>query len=107
SWSFYAVADHREPRPFPTRRSSDLVRGRIVGDGVHREVAPREVVLDVVHVLHVIGTAAVGVALLAAEGRDLVAAPPEEHRHRPRSEEHTSELQSRENLVCRLLLEKK
>src|SRR5690606_41634124 len=29
---------------------------------------------------------------------------PERHR---RSEEHTSELQSRENLVCRLLLEKK
>src|SRR5690606_41963893 len=32
------------------------------------------------------------------------------HRRRPaseRSEEHTSELQSRENLVCRLLLEKK
>src|SRR5690606_39400291 len=29
------------------------------------------------------------------------SAPP------PRSEEHTSELQSRENLVCRLLLEKK
>src|SRR5690606_39716602 len=28
-------------------------------------------------------------------------------RQRPRSEEHTSELQSRENLVCRLLLEKK
>src|SRR5690606_41537472 len=27
--------------------------------------------------------------------------------HAPRSEEHTSELQSRENLVCRLLLEKK
>src|SRR2546421_4055588 len=32
------------------------------------------------------------------------------HRHRPddgRSEEHTSELQSRSDLVCRLLLEKK
>src|SRR5260370_32463416 len=28
-------------------------------------------------------------------------------RHRPRSEEHTSELQSHLNLVCRLLLEKK
>src|SRR5690606_41776574 len=28
-------------------------------------------------------------------------------RYRSRSEEHTSELQSRENLVCRLLLEKK
>src|SRR2546430_3522612 len=27
--------------------------------------------------------------------------------HEPRSEEHTSELQSQSNLVCRLLLEKK
>src|SRR5699024_11293453 len=35
---------------------------------------------------------------------------PIHHRHRihaPRSEEHTSELQSRFDLVCRLLLEKK
>src|SRR2546422_7489798 len=31
----------------------------------------------------------------------------EEARHRLRSEEHTSELQSRLHLVCRLLLEKK
>src|SRR5690606_40198778 len=30
-----------------------------------------------------------------------------QRRTRGRSEEHTSELQSRENLVCRLLLEKK
>src|SRR5690606_14327417 len=30
-----------------------------------------------------------------------------QHRHDRRSEEHTSELQSREKLVCRLLLEKK
>src|SRR5699024_11863649 len=29
------------------------------------------------------------------------------HQHVPRSEEHTSELQSRFDLVCRLLLEKK
>src|SRR3712207_8534770 len=29
------------------------------------------------------------------------------HRHAARSEEHTSELQSRQYLVCRLLLEKK
>src|SRR5438445_9679198 len=29
------------------------------------------------------------------------------HQRRPRSEEHTSELQSRQYLVCRLLLEKK
>src|SRR2546430_10563321 len=31
----------------------------------------------------------------------------ERDRHGPRSEEHTSELQSQSNLVCRLLLEKK
>src|SRR3712207_8894491 len=31
----------------------------------------------------------------------------ERHRWLPRSEEHTSELQSRQYLVCRLLLEKK
>src|SRR5207302_10916662 len=40
------------------------------------------------------------VALLLGAG---VAAPPADGRLR--SEEHTSELQSRENLVCRLLLE--
>src|ERR1035441_10855682 len=31
----------------------------------------------------------------------------EEHRQQPRSEEHTSELQSLRHIVCRLLLEKK
>src|SRR5436309_10591656 len=36
-----------------------------------------------------------------------VVAAPRPHRPLRRSEEHTSELQSRENLVCRLLLEKK
>src|SRR2546427_9277931 len=33
--------------------------------------------------------------------------PAARHLHHPRSEEHTSELQSQSNLVCRLLLEKK
>src|SRR2546430_5593807 len=33
--------------------------------------------------------------------------PPGPRRLHPRSEEHTSELQSQSNLVCRLLLEKK
>src|SRR5688572_31687325 len=33
--------------------------------------------------------------------------PRTRHRSRGRSEEHTSELQSQSNLVCRLLLEKK
>src|SRR2546430_3907294 len=36
--------------------------------------------------------------------RHLAPSPPEDA---PRSEEHTSELQSQSNLVCRLLLEKK
>src|SRR2546430_5881364 len=43
---------------------------------------------------------------------DFVSRQPREHEvqhdeRRPRSEEHTSELQSQSNLVCRLLLEKK
>src|SRR5256886_8794984 len=37
--------------------------------------------------------------------QDLLAGPRPRERHR--SEEHTSELQSQSNLVCRLLLEKK
>src|SRR3712207_8653318 len=50
----------------------------------------------------------------AQGGRALVQSPEEEaelhdrpDRVQPRSEEHTSELQSRQYLVCRLLLEKK
>src|SRR5690606_41979576 len=45
-----------------------------------------------------------------AEARRLIEAAHaqiEADRQAARSEEHTSELQSRENLVCRLLLEKK
>src|SRR6266511_3596784 len=45
---------------------------------------------------------------LAAHGRQQRVGPLAlEHLAHPRSEEHTSEPQSRENLVCRLLLEKK
>src|SRR5204862_6346783 len=43
----------------------------------------------------------------AWKGRGRVAAPGAERRLHARSEEHTSELQSRRDLVCRLLLEKK
>src|SRR3712207_7043504 len=39
--------------------------------------------------------------------RNAVAATKDPRRHDARSEEHTSELQSRQYLVCRLLLEKK
>src|SRR5690606_39473982 len=55
---------------------------------------------------------AADVRVAALHAEELEGAPDlggQLHQHRPqgRSEEHTSELQSRENLVCRLLLEKK
>src|SRR3712207_6952774 len=43
----------------------------------------------------------------ASRSGDGRRAPAREHRRGARSEEHTSELQSRQYLVCRLLLEKK
>src|SRR3712207_8891427 len=43
----------------------------------------------------------------APRGLRAAGRPPRVPRHAPRSEEHTSELQSRQYLVCRLLLEKK
>src|SRR2546430_11216099 len=43
----------------------------------------------------------------APHGRRGVRPAPRQPRHEDRSEEHTSELQSQSNLVCRLLLEKK
>src|SRR5256886_13136828 len=53
-------------------------------------------------------------AISVAAGLTLASAPRSsrprkepEHDHAHRSEEHTSELQSQSNLVCRLLLEKK
>src|SRR5207249_11020298 len=94
------------PHSFPTRRSSDLVlpRGLKVRDRqwLHRgrPIGDREVVAQV--------------GLVGAEALHRVLPPqPRERplhlvpRFLPRSEEHTSELQSRFDLVCRLLLEKK
>src|SRR5690606_42038969 len=46
-------------------------------------------------------------AVPRATHRRAARSPQIPHRAPTRSEEHTSELQSRENLVCRLLLEKK
>src|SRR5438270_9704768 len=52
---------------------------------------------------------ALGTSPRDAYARGLALGGDRPHRHVPydRSEEHTSELQSQSNLVCRLLLEKK
>src|SRR5688572_31637332 len=96
---FYCSGDQRDLHSFPTRRSSDLgnARGLLSLDpagevlivakcdsGMASAVA---VEIDREGIPEIIGTLA---------GEDTV-----------RSEEHTSELQSQSNLVCRLLLEKK
>src|SRR5690606_41764493 len=85
---------HRDLHSFPTRRSSDLADPDAAG-GLRRHL---HALAD--PVLH--GAAAAG-DLAAVPHRDGQCVLPGWRR----SEEHTSELQSRENLVCRLLLEKK
>src|SRR5690606_41629333 len=57
---------------------------------------------------HIIGEQPVAVAVIEEEIDSIRSQrPSDEPIAGIRSEEHTSELQSRENLVCRLLLEKK
>src|SRR5438105_15315428 len=82
SFFFYVYGAHRDLHSFPTRRSSDLVVQRLLelGEAVAQD--------DHHEVTPVVG---------ASARRPLAV----------RSEEHTSELQSRVDLVCRLLLEKK
>src|SRR5207244_13364692 len=87
---FYRYVDHRDLHSFPTRRSSDLAvergRGKISGDEKqcgHEEGLQK----TLVHAEKQLGPEAAG--------------------YFSRSEEHTSELQSPDHLVCRLLLEKK
>src|SRR5690606_41517728 len=89
-FSMYSHPGHRELRSFPTRRSSDLRRAaalqcRCSGPSPSRRGA------------------------LVGFGRSISVSPSKSvgTQSCPRSEEHTSELQSRENLVCRLLPEKK
>src|SRR5699024_12574303 len=92
------------PRSFPTRRSSDLVQYSIDGrkflskDGLtpddpisHEQLRP-----VIFRTLAVVAGFAIILLIMAAFDQLTI-----------RSEEHTSELQSRFDLVCRLLLEKK
>src|SRR5207248_6958650 len=80
---FYSSVHHRDLHSFPTRRSSDLPQSAIRNGCVM--ITPTHYML-LSAALFMIGV--IGVV---------------DHR----SEEHTSELQSPYDLVCRLLLEKK
>src|SRR5438034_6581522 len=79
---------HQDLHSFPTRRSSDLTHDAALGvsgdDAAHGQAVA---LMDVGH----------GERGLDDPGQ----------RRAVRSEEHTSELQSHSDLVCRLLLEKK
>src|SRR5690606_41500313 len=95
----YRHADHRDLHSFPTRRSSDLWGKREGLFGTQALSFRRR-----------IGRAPDAVLLVGGKRRGNPGRKPLplfRCRFRTRSEEHTSELQSRENLVCRLLLEKK
>src|SRR5690606_42000657 len=95
---------HRALHSFPTRRSSDLWA---LGSG-----SP-----FIVQATSVSGCIAFSSGMLSvywSYASNLMSTTPSlsparrrNSRKGMRSEEHTSELQSRENLVCRLLLEKK
>src|SRR5690606_41913238 len=86
---------------FPTRRSSDLV----IGSGLFVEWFESDEALQFGPTLTPWGAVTVTIAHPRVEPTLRIDA--QWRGAPPRSEEHTSELQSRENLVCRLLLEKK
>src|SRR5690606_41570039 len=88
---------------FPTRRSSDLpvvlkADGLAAGKGVLICDTPDEAVTEFNQIIE---------GKFGSAGASVVVEQFLSGIEFSRSEEHTSELQSRENLVCRLLLEKK
>src|SRR5690554_7348593 len=92
---FHRSGDHRDLHSFPTRRSSDLAI--LGGTGYARlewlKPPPASISATFREFLRLLTTG----TPRSACSRSAKA----------RSEEHTSELQSRPHLVCRLLLEKK
>src|SRR5690606_41729999 len=90
---------NRDLHSFPTRRSSDLADLDLAADAAvsagFGSAGERCMAISVVVAVDPIGDELVSKIVERME------------KLRTRSEEHTSELQSRENLVCRLLLEKK
>src|SRR5690606_41293828 len=103
---FHCSVAHPDLHSFPTRRSSDLV----VWDVGHQTYAHKILTgrRDGMSRLRMLG----GISGFPQRGESAYDTFGTAHSSTSisaalRSEEHTSELQSRENLVCRLLLEKK
>src|SRR5690606_42009154 len=91
---FSCYAAPRDLHSFPTRRSSDLAFRLALDGGVPS--------MPLGALRHAFGDEDLTATATPLGPRFML------YVERPaRSEEHTSELQSRENLVCRLLLEKK
>src|SRR5690606_39380563 len=104
-WSFFLCSgDPPDPHSFPTRRSSDLGLQRPDMPSFFKGQMKDQFIGIILQLLYFIPPGGrILHDLRLCSGRT-------EHNqgnYQGRSEEHTSELQSRENLVCRLLLEKK
>src|SRR5206468_11949566 len=101
-----AASIHGDLRPFPTRRSSDLRTANRVYDAL--EALP-QIVIAALNGAARAGAAELSLACdIRLAGAHATFALPEAlwggfpGAGGPRSEEHTSELQSRSDLVCRL-----
>src|SRR5438270_9914483 len=90
---------HPPPHSFPTRRSSDL--STLLDDGRDQQVPAPQVLVPARDRLGIVGI------MQPQRTQDGHACGGTFPHGAVRSEEHTSELQSQSNLVCRLLLEKK
>src|SRR5690606_41693034 len=99
------VSDHADLHSFPTRRSSDLksIKNTYANFNntqfIYRDGHCRN--------CRMLSTLSLAKEKCVRLGFAACRLKPRTVRLVARSEEHTSELQSRENLVCRLLLEKK
>src|SRR5690606_42052814 len=102
----YRAGVHRDPHSFPTRRSSDL---DATDEAMARAYERWHLVSRLERPEGWVYRVAVNWAtsVLRRRRRSLHRLYDPGDDDPARSEEHTSELQSRENLVCRLLLEKK
>src|SRR5262249_61342546 len=94
SFFFYCHPTHRYLLSFPTRRSSDLLKWTRAAYAQRAPECSCEVRMPCSSSNHA--------STISARW-----SPKRGSRTSTRSEEHTSELQSLTNLVCRLLLEKK